>query len=58
MPQPRKHFTAGERTRFLEAARRTAPADQTFALTLTHAAARVSEVLAFQVGDIHLPNPA
>ena len=50
----RKYLTAEERTRFLEAARRAAPADQAFALTLAHTGARVSEVLAIRAGDIDL----
>ena len=52
----RKYLTAEERARFLEAARRAAPADQTFALTLAHTGTRVSEVLAIRAGDIDLPD--
>ena len=43
----RKYLAADERRRFLEvAARALRPADQTFALTLAHNGARVSEALA------------
>ena len=51
----RKYLTADERQRFLEAARLAPrPADQTFALTLAHTGARVSEALAVRATDIDL----
>ena len=50
----RKYLTAGERSRFLEEARCAVPADQTFALTLAHTGARVSEVLEVRAGDVDL----
>ena len=51
----RKYLTADERQRFLEAARLVPrPADQTFALTLAHTGARISEALAVRPMDIDL----
>ena len=51
----RKYLTADERQRFLEAARLAPrPADQTFALTLAHTGARVSEALAVRPTDIDI----
>ena len=51
----RKYLAADERRRFLEAAvRAPRPADQTFALTLAHTGARVSEVLAMCPRDVDL----
>ena len=50
----RKYLAADERRRFLEAARVPRPADQTFALTLAHTGARVSEALAIRLRDVDL----
>ena len=51
----RKYLTAQERTRFLVAARvDPRPAVQTFAATLAHTGARISEVLAIRAGDVDL----
>ena len=51
----RKYLTADERQRFLEATRLAPrPADQTFALTLAHTAARISEALAVRTMDIDI----
>ena len=51
----RKYLAADERWRFLEAAARAPrPADQTFALTLAHTGARVSEALAICPRDVDL----
>ncbi len=51
----RKYLTADERKRFLEAAaREPKPERQTFALTLAHSGARLSEVLALRPADIDL----
>ena len=51
----RKYLAADERRRFLEAAARASrPTDQTFALTLAHTGARVSEALAVCPGDVDL----
>ena len=51
----RKYLAADERWRFLEAAARAPkPADQTFALTLAHTGARVSEALAVCPRDVDL----
>ena len=51
----RKYLTADECQRFLEAARLASrPADQTFALTLAHTGARISEALAVRPMDIDL----
>ena len=51
----RKYLTADERQRFLEAARLAPrPTDQTFAITLAHTGARVSEALAVRPMDIDL----
>ena len=51
----RKYLAADERRRFLEAAARAPrPADQTFALTLAHTGARVSEALAVCPRDVYL----
>ena len=50
-----KYVAADERQRFLEAAARAPrPADQTFALTLTHTGARVSEAVAICPRDVDL----
>lgn len=51
----RKYLTHEERDRFLAAAAREAKPDrQTFALTLAHSGARLSEVLALRPADIDL----
>ena len=51
----RKYLTAAERARFLAAAaREPKPERQTFALTLAHSGARLSEVLALRPTDIDL----
>ena len=51
----RKYLATDERRRFLEdAARAPQPADQTFALTLAHIGARVSEALAICPRDVDL----
>ena len=51
----RKYLTRQERERFLAAAGRAAvPAHQTFALTLAHSGARLSEVLALRACDVDL----
>ena len=51
----RKYLTDDERQRFLEAARLAPrPADQTFALTLAHTGARISEALAVRPIDIDI----
>ena len=51
----RKYLTAEERCRFLEAAARARqPTDPTFALTLAHTGARVSETLAIRPADVDL----
>ena len=51
----RKYLTAEERTRFLAAVGRDARAEvQTFALTLAHTGARISEVLALRAVDVDL----
>ena len=53
--QGRKYLTSEERTRFLAAAsREPKPDHQTFALTLAHSGARVSELLALRPVDIDL----
>ena len=49
----RKYVTGDERDRFIAAARAdTRPAVQTFAATLAHTGARISEVLAIRAGDV------
>ena len=51
----RKYLTAEERERFFRAAVRTPkPEHQTFALTVAHSGARLSEVLALRPADIDL----
>lgn len=51
----RKYLTAEERTRFLAAARADPrPAVQTFAATLAHTGARISEALATRACDVDL----
>ena len=51
----RKYLTAEERTRFLAAVGRDARTEvQTFALTLAHTGARISEVLALRACDVDL----
>ena len=51
----RKYLTTDERARFLQAAARARqPADQTFALTLAHTGARISEILALRAQDVDL----
>ena len=51
----RKYLTAEERVRFLAAVGRDARAEvQTFALTLAHTGARISEVLALRAVDVDL----
>ena len=51
----RKYLTAEERERFLTAAARAKrPERQTFALTLAHSGARLSEVLALRPRDVDL----
>ena len=51
----RKYLTHDERDRFLAAAaREERPERQTFALTLAHSGARLSEVLALRAADIDL----
>ena len=51
----RKYLTAEERERFLAAAARAKrPERQTFALTLAHSGARLSEVLALRPRDVDL----
>ncbi len=51
----RKYLTAAERARFIAvAAREPKPERQTFALTLAHSGARLSEVLALRSADIDL----
>ena len=49
----RKYLTGDERDRFVAAARADPrPAVQTFAATLAHTGARISEVLAIRAGDV------
>lgn len=49
----RKYLTGDERDRFIAAARADPrPAVQTFAATLAHTGARISEVLAIRAGDV------
>ena len=49
----RKYLTGDERERFIAAARADPrPAVQTFAATLAHTGARISEVLAIRAGDV------
>ena len=51
----RKYLTAAERTHFLDAARADPrPAVQTFAATLVHTGARISEALAVRACDVDL----
>ena len=50
----RKYLTSGERERFLAAAARAEPKDQTFALALAHTGARVSEILGVRLTDVDL----
>lgn len=51
----RKYLTAAERTRFLAAARADPrPAVQTFAATLAHTGARISEALAIRACDVDI----
>ena len=53
--QGRKYLTREERERFLQAAARAPkPEHQTFALTLAHSGARISEALALRPTDIDL----
>ena len=51
----RKYLTTDERQRFIRAAAHVRkPLDQTFVLTIAHAGARVSEVLALRALDVDL----
>lgn len=51
----RTYLTADERLRFIAAAAHEAkPAGRSFALTLAHTGARVSEVLAVRAADVDL----
>lgn len=50
----RKYLTAGERARFIEAARAQPTLSGTFCMTLAYTGARISEVLALKAGNIDI----